>query len=110
MGARILAALVATAVVVGAVGVRSRFIEDDDATARGRDGRVGSNRVCAAELGDVCIGLDVEAAGATADRLVEAEDAAEADVRTWLAVGPWPQMVDEARVSSGKRAMFAGRG
>lgn len=112
MGSRILAALLATAMVVGAVVVRTRFMEDDGGggTARGGESRVGSDRVCAAELGDVCIGLDVEAAGATADRLADAEDAAEADVRTWLAVGPWPQMVDEARTSSGKRAIFAGRG
>lgn len=114
MGARILAALVAAAMVVGAVAIRRAIDDGEDGGSGSRgDGpgrAVGSHRVCAAELGDVCIGLDVEAAGTTADRLVEAEDAAEADVRTWLAVGPWPQIVDEARVSSGKRAVFAGRG
>ena len=111
MGARVVAALLAAAMVVGAVFVRRAIDDDDNKEAPRRDSAAGSHRVCATELDDVCIGLDlVEAAGATADRLIAAENAAGADVRTWVTVGPWPQMVDEARVSNGKRAVFASRG
>jgi hypothetical protein len=43
----------------------------------------------------------------TADRLIKVRSAAEADVAGWLAPGPWPAMVDDARTRSSKSALIA---
>ena len=94
MGARVLAALVATALVVGAVVLRTGMDSDDDGGPLGGGG--GDERVvfCARELGDVCDGDEVPAA-TTAKNVIDAGDAPD----TWVTAGPWPAMVDEARVN-----------
>lgn len=118
MAARLLAALLAAAMVVGAFAARRAIFDSDgdgggngNAGDRGGNSSRGTRAACAEELGDVCIDADLaETAGTTADMLAGAEDAEEADVRTWLTVGPWPQMVDEARKAGGQPAIFTGRG
>lgn len=98
MAARILALLVAVAMVVGAVAYRQSRDEDGGGNGGGSDPVV----VCAAELGDVCgavEGATVEAAADTADRLVGARTAADAGIDAWITPGPWGAMVDSARTS-----------
>src|SRR5438093_1363139 len=46
----------------------------------------------------------VEAAGTTADRLVQG--GGDPGIEGWVTVGPWARMVDEARVRAGKPALF----
>lgn len=108
MLARVLAALLATAMVVGAVVVRRAM--DDDGNSPGRDRDVAATRViCADDLvEDVCSdpGMVVEPEADTADALIDADGRRDADVRMWLAVGPWPSMVDEARRAANKPGLF----
>jgi hypothetical protein len=74
--------------------------------------------VCAAELGGgVCDAVDadgrevvVEPAADTAKRLIAARGFADAKVAGWLAPGPWPAMVDDARARASKAKLFASKG
>lgn len=104
MAARIVAVLVAAAMVVGALAWRNR----DDGGENG-GGRVASGPLrltCTPELEQVCGALDdalddlvvnVEPAGDTADRLVELGAADDLPLDGWLTPGPWPAMVTELR-------------
>lgn len=116
--ARFLALLAAVGMIVGAFVYRYGVPGGGDGSDGG-DGDGGSvaagKLVCAAELGDaVCaaLGADVvvEPAGATADRLIAVRSAAEAEIAGWLAPGPWPAMVDDARARSSKPTLFAKSG
>jgi hypothetical protein len=110
VGARVVAALVAAAMVVGAVMVR-RALDGDGNSGNGNGGgpQVATRTVCASDVQeDVCFPRDdVEPEGATADALIEAAGAEDGDLRAWLTVGPWPQMVDDARRSAGKPRLFS---
>lgn len=93
MLARLLASVLAVAMVAGAIAYRS----SRDAGGGGADKGV---IVCARELGRVCDavpGAQREPASETADRLAGVATRAEADVVAWLAPGPWAAMVDEQR-------------
>jgi hypothetical protein len=119
--ARALAIIGAIAMVVGAFVFRygSPF------EGSGGGGNGGSDRgsdaapvYCAEELGaDVCDAVDaggrevkVEPAATTADRLIGARTAAEADIAGWLAPGPWPAMVDSQRRLASRPVLFASKG
>ena len=105
MAARLLALLFAVALVAAALAYRSH------ATGNGGGGSNNPRLTCATELQAVCKALagradtTVEAAGTTADRLVQGGD--DPGVDGWITVGPWAQMVDEARQRNGKPTLFA---
>jgi hypothetical protein len=100
---RVVALLVAAAMVALSLYIRSRI---DD----GRDGSTttsGAPRVvCSTELAAACdaVGGSVEDAGATADRLVAAEGDVELDA--WVVPSPWPELVDERRSREGRDRLF----
>jgi hypothetical protein len=108
---RLGAALAAIAIVIGALLVRSHFIEDNG----GRGGGSGPVRLlCTTELEAACtqlaehdgdVSVTVEAAGTTAQSLVALPDNQRPDFDAWLAPSPWAQMVDVQR--RGKRPLFA---
>ena len=104
---RLLAAIVAVGLIVGASAVR-RTIDDDDGDdgAAPGDGRV----VCATELRDVCMQLDgvdvtIEDATVTADQLATSGE----DVGAWIVFEPWPAIVDDIRTRAGRPPLFEGR-
>jgi hypothetical protein len=69
--------------------------------------------VCAAELGAVCDAVPdatIEPAATTADRLIAVRSAGEAAIAGWLAPGPWPAMVDDARARASRAKLFASKG
>jgi hypothetical protein len=93
-------------------GVPGSGGDGDGPGGTGGDGDGGGQVVCAAELGEsVCAALGddvlVEPVGDTADRLIGVRSAAEADIAGWLAPGPWPAMVDDARGRASKPKLFA---
>ncbi|MGI8685699.1 MAG: hypothetical protein ACR2MO_11550 [Acidimicrobiales bacterium] len=107
MAARVLAVLVAVAMVTGALFVRGDLDDDDDA------GSSSSLRiVCATELAAVCEALDedggnrvdtqVEAAATTADRLTGLAPGLQPPLDGWLVTAPWPAIVAEARDRAGR--------
>lgn len=107
--ARLLAAVIAIALIGAAVMYRTRG-EGGDGVGR-RDGEP-LTLVCTTELGEVCrsleesderIRLTVEPAWRTVERLLEeVPEAPEA----WLAAGPWPQLVDEERKRRNLNPLF----
>jgi hypothetical protein len=107
---RLGAALAAIAIVIGALLIRSHFIEDG-----GDNGGGGPVRLlCTTELEAACtqlaehdgdVSVTVEAAGTTAQSLVALPDNQRPDFDAWLAPSPWAQMVDVQR--RGKRPLFA---
>lgn len=108
MGARILAAIAAVAMIVGAVVVRAR-LDDDGALSTGTS---ALKLVCATELQAVCdslagpdVSVTVEPAAVTAARL-QSVDAEDAGIDGWVAPGPWGEIVDSARNPSAGR-LFA---
>ena len=103
MVARLLALGAAIAMVVGSLVVRSRLDEGGGtATAELR-------LVCSTELAQACEELErqtglqvrVEAAGATADRLVGDDAGGPASLDGWLVPAPWPEVVRGARQRGG---------
>ena len=110
MASRVIAARVAPALGGGAVVVRRRWDADNAGPGAGRgDERVGSRVICAGDfVEDVCsrAGTVVESESDTADALIKAEGRRDADVSTWLAIGPWALMVDEARETANKPQLF----
>ena len=108
MAARILAFIVAVAMVAGAIWYRGQRDDDNDPEAGDTDVAADAplRLVCATELQTACeaivddaderIDRIVESAGTTADRLTAVRGAAGLEV--WLTPGPWPAMVRDARV------------
>lgn len=110
MAARILAFVVAVAMVAGALWYRGR---DDEEGADAPPSDVAADAplrlVCATELEAVCeaivedadeeIALTIEPAGTTADRLTAVRGAAGLEV--WMTPGPWPAIVRDARTRAG---------
>lgn len=108
MVARVLAFVVAVAMVAGAFVYR--YGMPGGAGGAGGGEPVSTTIVCASELAAVCDsipGAVIEPAGATTDRLIAARGPAEADLVAWLAPGPWAEMVDEARKLANREAVFA---
>lgn len=105
---RLLAFVVAIAMVGGAFAFRSSREDAGRAVDGGSTGEVAGGIYCAAELGPVCSavpGAIVEPATVTADRIVKARSASDAEVRAWVTAGPWADIVDAAR--AGKPQLFA---
>ena len=112
---RLLAVLAAIGMIAGA------FVYRYGVPGGGSDGGIGGGGdgdrgqlVCAAELGEAVCGalgegndVVVEPAGETADRLIAARGAADAEIAGWLAPGPWPAMVDEERRLGSRPALFS---
>ena len=103
---RLLALLVALALIAGAVVIRNA-IEDDEPVEDGRQAVM--HLVCPPEVARACEGLGlryevtIEDAAVTADRL---STVAEPDVDLWLALQPWPAIVEEERARIGLGALF----
>lgn len=101
MAARVLAILVAVAMVAGALVARSRLDESDERT------RTTLRLVCATELEAVCDALaedkdsnvetTVEPAATTADRLTKLAPGTRPPLDGWLVTAPWPAIVEVAR-------------
>ena len=107
---RLGAALAAIAIVIGALLIRSHFIEDNGGSGGGGPVRL----LCTTELEAACtqlaehdgdVSVTVEAAGTTAQSLVALPENQRPDFDAWLAPSPWAQMVDVQR--RGKRPVFA---
>ena len=106
---RILAVVVAVAMIGGAFAVRDLVLDDDDGGGRGHGGGSNGLRVaCIDELADVCAELDaevtVELAGVTAADLIDPADPA--DVDAWITVAPWAQIVRDRRTEAGDEPLL----
>ncbi|MGQ0826132.1 MAG: hypothetical protein ACT4OX_14065 [Actinomycetota bacterium] len=108
--ARLLALVVALAMVGGALAIRELIIKDEGSSADGADDsdRDSDDRLriaCIVELAEVCGTLDanvtVEAAGTTAARLTALADGADAEIDAWVTFAPWPEIVRDARARAG---------
>ncbi|HUP84259.1 MAG TPA: hypothetical protein VM143_01205 [Acidimicrobiales bacterium] len=114
MIARILAFVAAVAMVFGAVVYRYGMPGGPGGAPDDSGGGTQTALVvCAAELGAVCDAVPaavVEPAVDTADRLIAARNAGDAGVAGWLAPGPWPAMVDDARTRTSRARLFASKG
>src|SRR4051794_5542157 len=106
MAARLGALILAIAMVVGSLALRSR-IDRSRTTVR---------LTCATELADACrrigqgVKVTVEPAGQTADRLAAIDPGADPELDGWLTPGRWAQMVDAPRTASGREALFGAQG
>jgi hypothetical protein len=103
------AAVVAVLLVVVALLVRN-WIDDDG------DGGSAVRLLCTTELEAACtqlaeqndnVHVTVEQAGTTAQSLVALPDEQRPDFDAWLALAPWPQIVDVQRRANQLRPMFA---
>ncbi|MDQ1395838.1 MAG: hypothetical protein QOG64_1097 [Acidimicrobiaceae bacterium] len=105
MVGRLLALVVAVAMVVGSLALRSRIDKGNEVR----------RLTCSSELAAVCNGIGhgvritIEPAGTTADRLVGLSPGDDAGLDGWLVAGPWPAMVDAARQASARDPLFGGR-
>jgi hypothetical protein len=100
---RLLAFVVAAAMVAGSLYVRSRIDDDND---RGATAAPSALRVvCSTELRAACdeLGGAVEDAGATADRLVASDDP---PIDAWIVPDPWPALVDVRRQQQQRDPLF----
>ncbi|HMC43436.1 MAG TPA: hypothetical protein VKI20_10545 [Acidimicrobiales bacterium] len=106
MAKRLLALLAAAAMVAGAVLARDRIRSSGGETSRPR-------LTCATELATVCTALEdraivtVEPAGTTAQRLAGVAAGADPGLDGWLALQPWPALVDNARSRAAAPTLFA---
>ena len=105
---RIVAVVVAIAMVGGALAIRALVFDDDDDGGSGGGGSTETLRVaCVAELADVCAELDAEVtvanAGDTAAELIAATGRGDTDIDAWVTVAPWAQIVRDQRTAAGQR-------
>jgi hypothetical protein len=107
--AKLLAVVVALAMVGGALLVRSRIADDDDGPGGDGDPRETFTVMCISELEEICrklepegIEVEVEDAGTTADALVDGRP----DFDAWVTIDPWPQMVDIGRQQAQQPDLF----
>jgi hypothetical protein len=106
---RLLAVVIAVAMIIGAFAIRDLVLDDDDDGRAGNGGGSNGLRVaCIDELADVCADLDadvtVEAAGVTAADLIDPAEPAEVDA--WITVAPWAQIVRDRRTEAGDEPLL----
>jgi hypothetical protein len=100
----------AVGLIVAAILARDA-LEDDGDSAGGSSAGRGTTLVCPTELAAACAVLEddmtvrVEAAWVTADGLITAAGADEADADVWLAPVPWAALVADARERAGATAL-----
>jgi hypothetical protein len=101
---RVLAFVVAAAMVAGSLYVRSR-IDDSNGDGATRPAPSALRIVCSTELGAACrsFGGAVEDAGATADRLVASDHP---PIDAWIVPDPWPELVDVRRQQQQRDPLF----
>lgn len=101
---RVLAFVIAAAMVVGSLYVRSR-IDDDNSGGNTPSTPTALRIVCATELQAACheLGGKVEDAGITADGLVGATTPT---FDVWIAPDPWPALVDIRRRQAQQDPLF----
>lgn len=114
---RVLAVLAAIGMVAGAFVYR--YGMPGSGLGRGGDsdgdGGRASPVVCAAELDAVCDalgsagGVVVEPIADTAARLINARTAADARIGGWVALDPWPAIVDAERTRTSRTPLFAAK-
>jgi len=102
---RVVALVIAVTLVVISIVIRSAVTDDGDAAATSRRGPL--RLTCADELAGPCeaiarnaggrVQLTVEAAGATAQRLLDADRPSDVAIDGWLTLAPWPEIVAERR-------------
>ena len=101
------ALLVAVLMVGAAFYVRGATTDDDEA---GGDGGDRPALLCPTELADVCRAVDTEvvteAAGETADRLIEASNADALGAERWLVPAPWARLVLAERARLDQEPLF----
>lgn len=107
---RILAVVVAIALIGGAYVYRTRDGGSSDGGGRSSDGPL--TLVCTTELAEICQAVEdansrvrtrVEPAWNTFDAQADATDI---DFDVWLAAGPWPQMLDGRLARTQKEPIF----
>ena len=106
-GPRILAIVIALAMIAGAWAIRSLVIDDDDSESDGPSGDDDgvTTIACIPELEDQCRTLDadvvIEPAGVTAERLSTLADNENANIDGWVTYAPWAELVRDARSRAG---------
>ncbi len=108
---RIVAVVIAIAMVGGALAIRALVFDDDDSGGSSGGGSTETLRVaCAAELADVCAELDAEVtvanAGDTAAALIAATGRGDTDIDAWVTVAPWAQIVRDQRTAAGSEPVL----
>jgi len=108
-GPRILAIVIALAMIGGAWAIRSLVIDDDDSEsdAPNGDNDGATTIVCIPELEDECRSVDpgfdvvIEPAGVTAARLSTLADTEDPEIDGWVTYAPWADLVRDARSRAG---------
>ncbi len=110
---RIGAFVLAVAMVAAAFYARGALgTDDEDDVATGGTGEQPAGIVCASDLAEICAAAGVPlagkpAAGATADALIAAEDAADLGGRAWLTTSAWASVVVDERARNRDEEIFA---
>jgi hypothetical protein len=108
---RIVAVVLAIAMVGGALTIRALVFDDDDDGGNGGGRSTETLRVaCVAELANVCAELDADVtvanAGDTAAELIAASGPGGPDVDAWVTVAPWAQIVRGQRTAAGNEPVL----
>src|SRR6478735_4853564 len=105
---RLIAALCAVGLILGAWVVRDRVIEGDGSSTAAADGSGNDNVVvCASELRDVCravaddLGDEITMQIANAGDTLDDMSTTDGEVPMCVTLAPFPQMVDEVRTARG---------
>jgi hypothetical protein len=101
---RLGAVVLAVILILGALLIRDRVLDDDNGSGDGP--RADREIVCVEDLREACaalaealeIDIRIEDAGDTLDALAALEDPSEAPI--WITMRPFPEMVDDLRVTT----------
>jgi hypothetical protein len=108
---RLGAIVLAVILILGALVVRDRVIDDNGGSGDDDPPRADREIVCVSDLRDVCDALAddrdirIEPAGATLDELAALDDPADAPI--WITMHPFPAMVDDLRVGARREPLNA---
>jgi hypothetical protein len=114
MAKRVVALVIAVAMIAISIAVRAAVI-DDDASATSSNGPL--HLTCVDELAAACgaiarasngrVQVTVEPAGATARRLADASSPADLEIDGWLTLAPWPEIVSQRRARANGEPVLA---